>query len=140
MLPTLSAPSSTALPTLEAALSTASPARSSWLPAASAALSTLALVWLSTLTWQPAARSSSGRAAALRGRGMFEAPFGSSGERALDLVVEVTNAGLEGAEGQRVERARGEALLAQGGGAIILAGEDSLVEQGPAARPMVLLF
>src|SRR4051812_48413250 len=115
MLPILSAPCSTALPAASAALPTASPARSSWLPAASAALSRFSLVWLSTLTWQALARSRSGRIAAFSGTGIGDSFLGS-GERALDLVVEITDAGLQGAEGERFERARGEALLAEGRG------------------------
>src|SRR5688572_12450163 len=63
-------------------------------------------------------------------------PIGS-GERSFDRVVEMADAGLERSQRQFVDRSRRQAGLAEGGGAIVLAGEHALVEQGPAALPMV---
>jgi hypothetical protein len=54
--------------------------------------------------------------------------------------VEGADAGFERAERDLGDRARGKPLLAERRRAIILAGEHAFVEQGPAARPMVLLL
>ena len=69
--------------------------------------------------------------------GMTKGGKGPYPERPFDLVVEDANAGLQRAQSELREQARGEAVLAERGGAIILGREHAFVEQGPALLPMV---
>src|SRR5688500_2175272 len=63
---------------------------------------------------------------------MVPLPISRWGGRKLrvHLVVEMPDAGLQRAEGQLFDHPRRKPLLAERGGAVILAAEHALVEQG----------